>query len=257
MRSADGTRIGFYRLGEGPPILFIHGAIATHTDWMRVARLLSHSFMCFLMDRRGRGKSAPGNSPYSIECECEDIAALAAVAGSGLSLVGHSYGAVCALEAGLRIPIQRIVAYEPPLAVSHPFSGEAIELYGAAIEHGDFDSAIEIGLARFSQLSPEAIAKIRASRAWPRMSALAPTWFREIEVINALGLGVERYRALAPPALLLVGSESPQHPMQDAIRALVQTLPNARVETLQGQGHVAMRTAPELVAPLIADFLSE
>lgn len=38
---ADGTRIGFRRLGSGLALLFVLGSISKHTDWMRVARLLA------------------------------------------------------------------------------------------------------------------------------------------------------------------------------------------------------------------------
>jgi pimeloyl-ACP methyl ester carboxylesterase len=45
--------------------------------------------------------------------------------------------------------------------------------------------------------------------------------------------------------------------MQDASRALAQALPSVRVETLVGQGHMALRDAPQLVARHIGNFLAE
>ena len=42
VRSADGTRIGFRRLGRGPAVVFVHGSVSTHTDWMPVAELLAN-----------------------------------------------------------------------------------------------------------------------------------------------------------------------------------------------------------------------
>jgi pimeloyl-ACP methyl ester carboxylesterase len=253
--SADGTRIGFYRLGSGPAIIFIHGSIAKNTDWMPVAKLLSSHFTCFVIDRRGRGRSGHGTSPYSMDRECEDIAAVAAVAGPEVSLVGHSYGAICALEAALRIPVRKLVVYEPPLPVGGPIAGEFLAPYAEAIERPDLDAAIEIGLAHFSRLSASEIAKMRSSRGWQRLCALAPSWTRELEVMDSLSPDVERYRALACPILLLEGSESPEHPLKDAARALA-ALPGVQLETLAGHDHVGMRTAPQVVAPLIASFLS-
>jgi pimeloyl-ACP methyl ester carboxylesterase len=45
--------------------------------------------------------------------------------------------------------------------------------------------------------------------------------------------------------------------MQDASRELARVLPNVRVETLTGQGHMALRDAPQMVARLIGRFLAE
>lgn len=254
--SADGTRIGFFRLGEGPAVIFVHGSISTHTDWMPVAKLLSRSFSCVVMDRRGRGKSALENSPYSMERECEDIAAVAEAAGPGAALVGHSYGALCTLETALRVPVPRMVIYEPPLRVGGPIAGQYLAPYAAAIERGDIDAALEIGFARFTRFSDSAIARMRSSRAWPHQRALAPTWTRELQVMDSINPDVERYRSLTCPIMLLAGSESPEHPMKDAVRALAKAIPAMSVETITGHGHVGMRTAPALVAPLISHFLS-
>lgn len=256
VHSADGTRIGYSRLGSGPAVVFVHGSVSTHTDWMPVAKLLSRSFTCFVMDRRGRNRSGWGNLPYSLDRECEDIEAVLDAAGSGAALVGHSYGANCALETALRLPVSRLAVYEPPLPVGGPIAGEYLAPYADAVARGDMDTALDIGFAHFMRMPEAATAKIRASRAWPRLRMLAPSWTRELEMMDAHDPSVDRYRALACPLMLLAGTESPEHPMKDAVRALIAALPEMRVEFLHGLGHVGMRTAPATVAPLIARFLS-
>jgi pimeloyl-ACP methyl ester carboxylesterase len=102
-----------------------------------------------------------------------------------------------------------------------------------------------------------AIDALRASRGWPRLRALAKSWIRELEAMDAQSPDLTHYRALSCPSMLLVGSLSPEHPMLDAARALAEVLPGVRVEWLPGQGHGAMRMAPETVARLIREFLAE
>ncbi len=255
VRSADGTRIAFRRMGTGPAIVFVHGSLSTHTDWMRVARLLADSFTCILMDRRGRAKSGAGVGPYSMDREVEDIAAVLIEAGPVPALLGHSYGAACALEAAMRRPVSRLVLYEPPLPAGGLAPAGHIAQYARAVEDGDLDKAVELGLTNFSHLPPVAIAVARNSPGWHRLCALAKSWVRELEAVGALDPDVERYRALTCPSTLLVGELSPEHPMQQASRALAEVLPKVRVERLQGQGHTAMRSAPEMVAALIREFL--
>ena len=258
--SADGTRIAFRRLGSGPAVVFVHGSVSTHTDWMPVARLLADRFTCFAMDRRGRAKSGEGPETYSIEREYEDIEAVLAAAktetGSEAILVGHSYGAVCALGVAMRHPVPRLVVYEPPLPAGGPIAGENLSPYARAIAEGDLDKALEFGLAAYPHMPAAEIAALRASRGWPRLRVLAKSWIRELEEMDAQNPDLTHYRAINCPTLLLVGSISPEHPMLDAARALARVLPDVRVEWLPGQNHVAMRVAPEMVARLIREFLA-
>ena len=74
---------------------------------------------------------------------------------------------------------------------------------------------------------------------------------------NMADLYARRYAAIDCPVLMLVGALSPEHPMQDASRALAQVLPDVRVETIPGHAHLAMRDAPEFVAHVIAGFLED
>jgi pimeloyl-ACP methyl ester carboxylesterase len=261
--SADGTRIAFRRLGSGPAVVFVHGSVST--DWMPVARLLASRFTCFAMDRRGRAKSGEGVGPYSIEREYEDIAAVLAAAetafgtasGTRPALVGHSYGAICALGAAMRQPVPRLVLYEPPFPVGGLIAGQNLPPYAKAIAEGDLDKALDLGLAAFPRMPAAAILTLRSSRAWPHLRTLAKSWIRELEAMDAQSPDLASYSALSCPTLLLVGSLSPEHPMLDAARALATVLPVVRVETLTGQGHGAMRGAPEMVARLIREFLAE
>jgi pimeloyl-ACP methyl ester carboxylesterase len=244
--SADGTRIAWRRLGAGPALLFVHGSVSTHTDWMRVAKLLAPRYTCYTIDRRGRAHSGTGRLPYSLDREYEDIEAVlnhieTAQAGPLAALIGHSYGAICALGAALRHPVSRLVVYEPPFNYGGPIAGEFLEPYRNAIAKGDLDTALEIGLSRFTRLPAQAIAAMRSSKAWPRLRTQAPGWIRELEAMDALDPTVDRYAALDCPVLMLVGSLSPEHPMRDAS---------------EGQAHMAMRNVPEQVARLIESFLT-
>jgi len=248
VHSADGTRIGFHRLGAGPAIVFVHGSVSTHADWMPVARLLAPRFTCYCMDRRGRNRSAAGGA-YSLEREYDDILAVLAAAGPGAFLVAHSFGAICALGAALRQPPPRLVIFEPPLPSGGTVGGE-IDAYRQAVEEGKNELAMEIGLRHFSRISEEEIAQIRHARGWSRLCHLAPTWVRELVAVDALP------RDVACPTLMLVGENSPEHPLRDASRALAPVLPNVRVELLKGLDHSAMRRAPQVVARHIGGFLT-
>src|SRR5262245_17922096 len=118
--SKDGTPIGFERSGKGPPLVLVHGTSADHTRWKPLLPELESRFTLYAVDRRGRGGSGDA-STYSVEREFEDIAAVVDAVGEPSFLLGHSYGAVCALEASLRTHnVRKLVLYEPPIRTAEP-----------------------------------------------------------------------------------------------------------------------------------------
>src|SRR5687768_6744787 len=73
--SSDGTRIGYWRSGSGPPLVMVHGGMADHTTLARVVPLLESRLTVYAVDRRGRGASGDGRK-HSIEREYDDVAAV-------------------------------------------------------------------------------------------------------------------------------------------------------------------------------------
>ena len=116
VRSKDGTTIAYERSGSGPALILVDGALCSRAfgPSPKLAPLLAPHFTVYAYDRRGRGQSGD-TQPYSPAREVEDIAAL--IAGSGRVGVasGLSSGGALALEAAASgLPVDKVVAYEPP-----------------------------------------------------------------------------------------------------------------------------------------------
>jgi pimeloyl-ACP methyl ester carboxylesterase len=229
----------------------VHGSLAVAEAWLAVANLLADAFTCYLMDRRARGRS--GDAPeYSIERESADVSAVLRAAGAKSHLIGHSYGAVCALGAALETPVDKLILYEPPAGVVF---GPEIEDYRQAIAAGQTEKALEIGITKIVGVPQSQFEALRSSPMFPMFKALAPGWVREMQEIEKLGMGLDRYSAIEAPVLMLLGTETSES-LKDSTAALTRVLKNARVSELRGEGHGALRSAPELVAGRIREFLS-
>jgi pimeloyl-ACP methyl ester carboxylesterase len=88
--SKDGTVIAFDRLGRGPALILVGGALehrAMDSETAQLAPLLAEHFTVFHYDRRGRGDSTD-TQPYAVEREIEDIDALITEAGGRHSCSG-------------------------------------------------------------------------------------------------------------------------------------------------------------------------
>src|ERR1700678_4399433 len=96
VKSADGTSIGYRRLGHGPAVILGHGGMQASQDFMELGTELSGNFTVYVPDRRGRGMSGPFGDDYSVVRECEDVAALAESTKTQ-NIFGLSSGAIIAL----------------------------------------------------------------------------------------------------------------------------------------------------------------
>ena len=135
--SKDGTSIAYWRSGKGSPLVLIHGTSADHTRWRTVTPALEERFTVYAVDRRGRGASGDSNR-YAIEREFEDVASVVDSIDGPVNLLGHSYGALCSLEASLLTSkIRKLILYEPPIPVGMEIYPPAILNKLQALLHAD------------------------------------------------------------------------------------------------------------------------
>ncbi len=71
--SKDGTTIAFERIGAGPPVILVDGALCYRAfgPAKPLAKQLAEDFTVYLYDRRGRVESGD-TAPYAVEREVED-----------------------------------------------------------------------------------------------------------------------------------------------------------------------------------------
>src|SRR4051794_16601398 len=66
--SKDGTRIAFERVGRGPALVVVGGALSDRSGGKPLAGKLSEHFTVYMFDRRGRGDSTD-TKPYAVDRE--------------------------------------------------------------------------------------------------------------------------------------------------------------------------------------------
>jgi pimeloyl-ACP methyl ester carboxylesterase len=256
--SQDGTPIAYERTGAGSPLVLVHGTTADHTRWTPVLPPLEEHFAVYAVDRRGRGGSGDAAS-YSIEREFEDVAAVVDSIGGPVDVLGHSYGALCSLEAAMRtMNVGRLVLYEPPLPVGfeNVYPPEIVNKMEALLAAGDRDGVVMLMLRDVVRMPPHELALLRSVPAWAGRVAAAHTIVREIQAANGgYDFRPERFRSLMTPTLLLLGGDSPAF-IRAATESLHGLLPNSRVVVMPDQQHTAMNTAPALFVREVLAFLA-
>jgi len=261
--STDGVTIGATVHGQGPPLVFLHGAIGDgDIDWQALLPQLTDRFTCHLPSLRGRGLS--GDHPdLGLGRIIDDYLAYVDSIGQPTGLVGWSAGANHALAVAARSDTITAVAPYEPVANSRMDEQEQATL-GEAV-------------ARMGELAAEGnlTAAVRAFAGWP---------FNDVDIAMAEDAGyfeaTGRYvpnllrifqqlaeyespmpddpavlGAISAPVLVLLGSDTKPYATA-AARHVTDHVPNARVHEIPGAGHAAPLTHPEALAEALTEFFA-
>lgn len=246
VRARDGVDISVQQVGDGPALLLVHGALLNGTiPWAAVLPSLAQQFTVYAMDRRGRAPSGDG-AEYSIGLEADDIGRVVAAIGQPTIVVAHSYGALAALEAigGLK-GVARFILYEPPVRLSPESESDVVEKMERALAAHDNEEIVRLFLREQIGAPQEVFEGFKASPIWPIVLQIAPTLPRESREVNTHRLSGERLAACRIPTVMLLGSET-QGFLREGVEWACRTIPGCRIIALEGEGHNAMTSAPQL-----------
>jgi pimeloyl-ACP methyl ester carboxylesterase len=253
VEAPDGVAIACEVSGEGPPLVLVHGAGSARWSFDAVRPHLERGFTVIAIDRRGRGDSGDGDE-YALERECEDVAAVVRDSGHNAVLMGHSYGGLVAAGAAQLLDLPRLALYEPAMggALSTP---ETIERWERLIEEGDRDAVLREFFRDIAGYDEEAIEELARGPVWEARRQIVPTVPRELRAELAHRFDADALGGLGMPVLLLVGSESPDWAVR-SVDAHAEAIAGAERRTLEGHGHAANVTGPDLLAAELERFFA-
>lgn len=250
--SADGTEIAYAEDGQGPPLVLVHGGSATHESFDPLLPHLVEDFTVVRPDRRGRGESGDGED-YAIQREVEDLAAVLDDVDGEATVFGHSFGGFVTLAAAIEgLPMGRVLLYEPAVLVGeYRENGDLADRMQAALEAGERERAMKLFFEEAGGVpEPERL----------------PTWPEEInfhltETVVRENYAIEEFQLpnspdVDVPTLLLTGERGPEQ-LKASVRELDDRVPHSEVVELDGLGHVATETAPDVVADVVRAFALE
>ncbi len=264
---ANGVSSRVAEWGSGSPILLIHGASSTLSVFEpTVAPLLSPSHRLVAYDRPGMGLSR--DRPENAETlKVQADVAAGVIAAMNLDrpiVIGHSFGGAVALRLALDHPdrISGLVlmgapAYDWPGGVAWHYHWAASPIVGPLFNHvltrPFIDGAMESGAEGLfaPQDPPQDYLNAINSRIAASPGALKANG-RDVRALKKeLIAQSPRYPDIQLPVAILVGdSDGVVSPELHSMR-LAQTLPNARIEVLEGVGHAPHEIAPDTLRTLV------
>jgi pimeloyl-ACP methyl ester carboxylesterase len=228
-----------------PTVVFLHGAGMDHTVWALQTRWFAHHGRNVLaLDLPGHGRS-PGAELRTIEAMADLVGAVVASAGAErVALVGHSMGALVALEAASALSARAFglaLLGVTPLMPVHP------DLLGSAErgEHGAVDFMVTWAVGRAAQLGANDAPGLWLTGAAMRLLERADprSLAADLAACNAYRDGLAAAGKVACPTLLLLGGDDRMTPPGKAVD-FARAFPNGRSTVLRGIGHMMMLEDP-------------
>ncbi len=237
-----------------PTVLFLHGAGMDHTVWTLQTRWFAHHGRNALaIDLPGHGRSG-GAALDSVAAMADFVPRLLDAAGAReAALVGHSMGALVALETAAR----------------HASRVRALGLIGVAAQMPVHPKLLEAA-ARNDHAAVEMIADWAFGRRAQLGGARAPgTWMvgggvrlleraasgvlsRDLAACDSYKNATDSARAVRCPVLFVLGTADRMTPASGA-KSLIEAVADARVRELAGAGHMAMIEAPDATLAALAE----
>jgi len=262
VRSADGTEIAYDVTGSGPAVVVVEGAMCQRSmgTAQALTPLLSEHYSVYAYDRRGRGQSGPGSSPYTVHREVEDLIAVLEAAGPDALVVGASSGAALVIEAARAgVQMRKVALYEVPFIVDDthaphdPALGRRTQ---ELLDAGRRADAVKLFM-RTVGAPAIVVAMMRLMPVWKKLCGVAHTLPYDYEIVLRHQQGrplPDGYLAgVTAPVLVIAGGKSPAY-MKNAQAAIAAQLPDGRLEELPGQTHIVRGKA---TVPVLRRFFAD
>jgi pimeloyl-ACP methyl ester carboxylesterase len=257
-----GARTFWQTFGSGPRAsVALHCSLAHSGAWAAVAERLAGRITMTAFDLPGHGQSADWDGTEDFTALCARIAEgfVGVGAGEAVDLIGHSGGAVAALQLALAAPerVRTLTLIEPVLFAAARGT-EAGRNHAAAMA-----PVFDLIAAGEREAAAERFVGIWGTgKPWDRIDPRQRAYFADrIHLIeagmpalaedNGAVLAPGRLESLTMPVMLISGAASPPviHAIAEAIAA---RLPDVGVAEVPGAGHMLPVTHPDQTAGLIA-----
>jgi len=262
--TSDGRHVFFTVAGDGPVILFVHGAGSDADTMAGLVSELSGAYRCVSVDRLGYRRSAHLHADTTVDEQADAIEAVRkACTSDPVWLFGHSSGGNVVTGYASRFPanVRGLMLMEPAFYALYPSDvpSPVIERMKSevipAFKSGDVADGIRrfFGLFAIPQDTLAELARLPSStdaeenwRPFGHDQPFVVDWRPSVTDIEQL---------MRHPTLVLEGDRSDQL-LRDICRLVIKELPTARLVTLAGCDHVAPLIRPKLVAEQISQFLA-
>ncbi len=261
----EGLQLDYLEQGSGPPVLLVHSSVSGNRQWKRLTEELRSRFRVLAPNLLGYGETTPWRGPgaQTLEDQARLLTLLTEQCREPVRIVGHSFGGSVAMKLAALLGD----------AASHLVLLETNPFY-LLRDNGRSEAFTEIAAVRdlmkrhgaraeWEQIAERFADYWNGAGAWAAMPperrqafarAIAPN-FHEWDAVMSEPTPLAGWRSIAARTLL-VRSRNTRRPIVEIDELLRGAFPHWSTATVAEGGHMAPLARPDLVNPIVAEFLS-
>jgi len=229
-----------------PCLVFVHGAGMDHTVWAQQARYFAHhGFTVLALDLPGHGRSEAPPLESVTALAAWVCRVLEAAGAASAALVGHSMGALIALEAAAQAP-DRITALAL-LATSFPMAvHDGLLASAARNEHLALDMINNWAHSHGAQMGSNAVPGLWLTGGAIRLleAAADGVVHADLNAVKEYGRGFDAAAQVRCATLFVLGEHDRMTPPAGA-HALAERIADHKMVVIPDCGHMVMTEQPD------------
>lgn len=250
-------QLNFKKVGEGEPLIILHGLFGSLDNWMTLAKKLGENFEVFIIDARNHGQS-PHSSEFNYDVMADDLYAFLMQHNIVNPIVlGHSMGGKTAMQFAVNYPnkLAKLIVVD--------IAPKAYPVHHRIILDGMLSLNFEVIKTR--KEADKQLSKyiddfsvrqfLLKNLYWIEKGKLA--WRFNLPVINQnieiIGQGLENINPFEKPTLFIRGEKSNYITLND-FESIKKIFPNSEIKTLES-GHWVHAEKPKEFLQMLVSFL--
>jgi esterase len=249
--------LNFKKVGQGEPLVILHGLFGSLDNWMALAKKLGEHFEVFIVDARNHGQS-PHNKEFNYDVMADDLYGFL-IENQIIDpiILGHSMGGKTAMQFAMNYPnklTKLIVADIAP---------KAYPVHHTGILDGML--SIDLNVINTRKDADEELSKyiddlstrqfLLKNLYWIEKEKLA--WRFNLLVVNEnieiIGKGLENIEIFEKPTLFIRGEKS-NYITKNDFESINQIFPNSEIKTMN-TGHWLHAENPDEFMRIVNSFL--
>ena len=234
-------KLNFKKLGEGKPLVILHGLFGTLDNWITAGKLLSENgYEVYLVDQRNHGKS-PHSDAFNYEVMAEDLKTFLQEQNLASAIImGHSMGGKNAMLFATKYPemVEKLIIvdiapkYYPPHheTIMNAFHSVKVETVTSRKEAEE----------RMMPLVDNAGVRQFLLKNLDRVDGSSFQWKHNLPVIekniNEIGQPLEKDQVFDGPTFFIGGAASDYIQRGDR-QLIMHHFPQAKIASIKEAGH--------------------